>query len=114
MEEDRITTLKNENIVWALYILFAILGTHANNLEIEDIKEHNNKNRKKYKTINVIILVIALLIYIYFINLTYKRYNKKNTKENLLTLIASSLIFIAGVILLYVELTGDEITPNEI
>lgn len=114
MNEDRITTLKNENIVWTLYFLFAIAGTHANNLEIEDINNNNNNNKKKYKTINIVILIIALFIYIYFLNLTYKRYQNKRNKENLLTLIASTLVLIAGIILLYVEATGDEITPNEV
>lgn len=114
MNEDRITTLKNENIVWALYLLFAIAGTHANNLEIEDIKNKNQKNRKKYKTINIIILIIALFIYLYFVNLTFNRYKRKNKKEDLLSLIASTLVLIAGIILLYVEITGDEVVPNEV
>ncbi len=114
MNDERITTLKSENIVWILYILFAIAGIKANNLEIEDIKMKNNKNKRKYKTINIVILIIALFIYLYFINLTYNRYKKKNKKEDLLSLIASSLILIAGLILLYVELTGDEVVPNEV
>jgi len=50
MNDERITTLKSENIVWILYILFAIAGIKANNLEIEDIKMKNNKNkREKYR-----------------------------------------------------------------
>ncbi len=32
----------------------------------------------------------------------------------MLSLIASTLILIAGLILLYVELTGDEVVPNEV
>lgn len=114
MNENRETTLKNENIVWLLYLCFAIAGIHSNNLELEDIKNHNDNNKKKYKTINVIILIIALFIYIYFINLTYKRYNKNHKKEDLLTSIAATLVFIAGLIFLYVELTGDEVVPNEV
>ncbi len=83
MNDERITTLKNENIVWILYILFAIAGIKANNLEIEDIKMKNNKNKRKYKTINIVILIIALFIYLYFINLTYNRYKKNNKKEKI-------------------------------
>lgn len=113
MNENRITTLKNENIVWVLYVLFAIAGIHANNLEIEDIKNDNDNNKKKYKTINIIIFAISIFIYIYFINLIYKRYKRNQKKENLLTLIATIMIFIAGIILFYVEITGDEVVPNE-
>ena len=114
MTEDRETILKNENIIWILYFIFAIAGIYANNLELEDINKKNNNNKKKYKTINVIILFIALFIYIYFINLSYKRYQQKHQKGDLLNSIAATLVFIAGLLFLYVELTSDEVVPNEV
>lgn len=113
MRENKITTLKNENIIWIIYVLFAIAGVYANNLEIEDIKNNNEKNKKKYKSINIAIFFIAIIIYIYFINLVYNRYKNNPKRTNLLTLIGSVLIFIGGLLFLYVEVTDDEIVPNE-
>lgn len=114
MMENKETTLKNENIVWLIYGIFAIAGIYSNNLEIEDLKNNSNKNKRKYKTINVIILIIALFIYLYFINLTYKRYNNSHKKDDLLSAIGTTLIFIAGLIFLYLELYSDEVVPNEV
>lgn len=113
MSEDREKTLSIENIVWITYCLFAVGGIIANNLEIEDIRNGNQKNKKKYKLINVIILLLASIINFYFLNIIYNRYKKSKKRENFLTLLASLLIFIAGLILLFVELTGDEVVPNE-
>lgn len=113
MKENRITTLKNENIIWIIYVLFAIAGIYANNLEIEDIKNNNEKNKKKYKSINIIIFLISIIIYIYFINLLYNRYKNDHKRSNFLSLIGSILIFIGGLLFLYVEITDEEVVPNE-
>ncbi|MDE6292288.1 MAG: hypothetical protein K2L98_01250, partial [Bacilli bacterium] len=63
--------------------------------------------------LNIIVFIIGFFIYIYFLDLIYQRYKRNQKKENLLTLIATTLILIAGIILLYVEVTGDEVVPNE-
>lgn len=114
MNENKETTLKNENIVWLLYGIFAIFGIYSNNLQLEDLRNNNDNNKKKSKTINIIILIIAIFIYLYFINLTYKRYNNDPKKENLLSSIATTLVFIAGLIFLYLEIYGEEVVPNEV
>lgn len=113
MNEDQEKILNVENIVWIIYSLFAVGGIIANNLEIEDIKNRNQKNRKKYKTINIIIFLIASVINFFFLNIIYNRYKKTKNKNNFLTLLASFMIFISSLILLYVEITGEEIIPNE-
>ena len=113
MSEDRVKTLSVENLVWIIYAIFAIAGIHANNLEIEYIKNRSQKNKRKYKLINIIILLIAIIINIYFLNIIYNRYKNSKNKTNFLTLLASLMIFIAGLTLLYVEITGDEVVPNE-
>lgn len=114
MDEERIETLKRENIIWIAYVLFAFFGIKANNLEIEDIQNHNTNNKKQYKSINIIILLIAILIYIYFINLTYKRYKKDGRLVDGLQAIGATLVLIAGVLFLYAEIHADDVVPNEI
>lgn len=112
---NKITILKNENIIWLIYAFFVIFGIYANNLEIEDIKTNSKKNSKKYKTINIIMLILFVIIYFYFINITYNNYKKKQTRANTYLLIGSILVFIAGILYLLSELiSNDAITPNEI
>ncbi len=113
MNEDREKILKNENTIWFIYVLFAIAGIYANNLEIDDLRNNSNKNKKKYKSINIIIIIIAIFINIYFINLTYRRYNQTRKKINLLNLVAVTFILIASIIFFFVEVSSDEIVPNE-
>lgn len=114
MNAERIETLRKENLVWITYIIFAYFGIKANNLEIDDILNNNQKNKKEYKTINIIIILVSLIIYIYFINLTYKRYEKTHKSIDGIQALASTLILISGLLLLYAEIHGDDIVPNEI
>lgn len=109
---DRITILKRENLIWIIYVIFAIFGIRANNLEIEDLKNGNNNNRQQYRTINISIIIISLIIYIYFISITYGYYKERRIKATVYGLIGSILIFIAGTLFLLAELSFDEENPN--
>lgn len=109
---DRITILKRENIIWIIYVIFAIYGIKANNLEIKDLENNNNNNYRKYKNINIVIIIISILIYIYFVNITYSYYKQEHTKARILTFIASFLILIAGILFLITELISDDDVPN--
>ncbi len=113
MNEDREKILKNENTIWFIYVLFAIAGIYANNLEIEDFRNKSERNKKRYKTINIIIIIIALLINIYFINLTYHRYNRTRKTTDFLISFAATLVLIANIIFFFVEISSDEIIPND-
>ncbi len=114
MNEDRIETLKRENIIWIIYVFFAYFGIKANNLEMQDILNNSENNKKQYKSINVIILLIALGIYIYFIDLTYKRYRKSGRLVDGLQALGATLVLIAGFLFLYAEIHGDDVVPNEL
>lgn len=114
MNNERVNTLKRENLIWIIYVIFAYFGIKANNLEMEDIANNNDKNRRIYKTINVLIFIVSIGIYLYFINLTYKRYEQNKRKIDGLQLVGSILVLIAGFIFLYAEIYGDDVVPNEI
>lgn len=113
--DERERILRNENIIWLIYAAFAFFGIHANNLELEDLRNNSDEHRRTFKTINIIIFTIALFIYIYFINITIKNYQKKKSRNNLFVLIGSFLILIAGTLFLLAELNADDetIIPNE-
>lgn len=111
---DRTRVLKNENIIWMIYVLFAILGIKANNLELEDIKNNSSKNKRKYKRINIFIFSIVIIIYIYFIYVTTTNLKQKKTKMAFLVFIGSILILISGILFLIAELNDEDvIIPNE-
>lgn len=115
MDTKRLKVLEIENIIWLTYIIFAIFGIRANNLEAADIKNGNNNNRKSYKKINIGIFVVALIIYIYFALLSGKNYQEKKTRGRLMVFIGSIFVLIAGTLFLIAEVTDDDtIIPNEL
>ncbi len=112
MDTERINLLKAENVVWLIYVFFAIYGIKANNLEIEDIKSGNENHRKEYKTINIIIILISICIYLFFIYNIYKRYQKKHNPDDVIIAFGSFLILIAAILFLFVEWRNSDIVPN--
>ncbi len=114
-DQERIDVLKRENIIWVIYILFAIFGTKANNLELADLYNGNNKNEKKYRTINIIIFIVAVFIYIYFTTLAYKVYQKNKKTTTFMVFVGSFLILIGGILFLIAEILDSEaMVPDEI
>lgn len=110
----RDTILRNENIIWIIYVILAIIGIYANNLEIDDIKNNSNKNKNKYKGINIIVLITVIIVYIYFVYITFSYIKKKKSLHNLLLFIGSILVLISGILFLIVEIISDDvIIPNE-
>lgn len=108
--------LRIENLIWLIYIGFAIFGIMANNLEIDDINEDSHKNQKKYKGINIIIFSIAIIIYLFFFTTSFNNYQEKKNRRNLFILTGSTLVLIAGILFLLAELSSTEdnaIVPNE-
>lgn len=104
MNTNRAAVLSRENIIWAIYIFFAIAVFKSNNLELEDLKEHSNKNRKTFNTIRLLFFIVSIIIQIYFVLLTisYVRENKK--RSNFLLLFWSIFLLTSGIFILLAEI----------
>lgn len=97
--------LKNENIIWIIYIFIAITAIISNKYEKEYDLTQNKESYKTFKTINICIFTVAFFIYLYFFILNYNNY-QNNQKHNINTgqLIAATLFLIGGLIYLIAEI----------
>ena len=102
----RIKNIKLENIIWGIYIVIIALNFISNDYEKYYYLTKDIRYRKIYKNINIFALGITILIYAYteinsYLNYINKSNNKEKDKYKTYSLIASTLILLGGLILLY-------------
>lgn len=105
---DRLNDIKTENIIWVIYIFIIVLSFIANNYETNYIKYNDNKSKDDYR--NLMLLIFSILVIVYFRILKdllrdvkkTSYLNNKVSKLNKLSFIGSLLVFISGVIFLYI------------
>ena len=110
----RIKSLKYENIIWGIYIVIIALNFISNGYEKEYYLTKDIRYRKIYKNINIFAIGITILIYAYteinsYLNYINKSNNKEKDKYKTYSLIASTLILLGGLILLYNAIFDDTI-----
>ena len=107
--EEKLKEIKTENFIWIIYIGIILFSFYSNSLEKQYYIFNDQNAKKKYRQTLIIIFSILLVVYYYFLKGSINDYN--NLKENdskekkelvTLSLIASLLIFISGIIFLYV------------
>lgn len=112
----RIEQIKVENIVWIIYFFLIGLCLYANSLEKDYFLTGNLEKKESYRKITIFIFVVAVIIYLYFTYDNYEDYkslgindsiNKKRLTE--LSLFASSLVLISGLIFLYISIVDTEL-----
>lgn len=106
--------INTEDFIWVIYFFIALAAIISDTYEKQYILNKNLTSQKKFKTINITIFIVALFIYVYFVFINYqdiktlkKEASKKEVLNQHLSLVAALLFLVAGVINLYVELTGD-------
>ncbi len=105
---DRLNAIKTENIIWVIYIGIIVLSFIANNYETNYIKYNDNKSKDDYR--NLMLLIFSILVIVYFRILKdslrdvkkTSYLNNKVSKLNKLSFIGSLLVFISGIIFLYI------------
>ena len=105
---DRLNDIKTENIIWVIYIFIIVLSFIANNYETNYIKYNDNKSKDDYR--NLMLLIFSILVIVYFRILKdslrdvkkTSYLNNKVSKLNKLFFIGSLLVFISGIIFLYI------------
>jgi len=112
----KLIQLKNEDFVWLLYIGIIFLSWFTNGLERKYFLFNNLKSKETYRSIMVLIFIILIIVYFYFLKDSYEdlkklNINDSNKKKNLtfLSFIGSLLIFISGVIFLYIAYKDEDI-----
>lgn len=106
--------IDTEDFIWVIYFFIALAAIISDTYEKQFLINKDLKSQKKFKTINITIFIVALFIYVYFVFINYQDVkalkrdaSKKEVLNQHLSLVAALLFLVAGVINLYVELTGD-------
>lgn len=112
----KLKELKIENFIWFIYIGIIFLSWYSNSLEKKYFIFNDLNSKEKYRKIMIFIFSILIIVYLYFLNDSYDGLSsiKPDTtfkdKELLyLSFIASSFIFISGLIFLYISIVDTDL-----
>ena len=115
--ESRLKQINIENKIWIIYIGIIILSWYSNYLEKKYFLNNDLASRKKYRDIIILIFSILTIVYFYFLKSSIDDINNlkptdSTKKKNLvyLSFIGSLLIFISGIIFLYIAIIDDNIS----
>lgn len=107
----RLQQIKVENMVWIIYFFLIGLCLYANSLEKDYFLTGNQEKKEAYRKLTIFIFIVAVIIYLYFFFDNYKDVKSFNPMDhskkkslNELSLLASSLILISGLIFLYIAI----------
>lgn len=114
--QKKLKQLKNEDIVWFIYIGIIFASWYANSLERKYFIYNDLKSKEEYRNTLIIIFSILIVIYIYFVKDSYNdlknlKPNDTEQKKNLtfLSFLGSLLIAISGFIFLYIAIMDEQI-----
>ncbi len=109
----KLRLLKNEDLIWIIYIFIAIAAIVSNYFERKYDLTNNRTAYKNFKTINICIFTVAFFIYLYFLITIYDKL--KSVRESIekfrLTqaqLFGAILFLVGGLIYLIVEISENE------
>ena len=114
--QEKLKEINIENFIWLIYIGIIILSWYSNYLEKKYYLNKDLLAKEKYRKILIFIFTILVLVYYYFLSDSYKgvkdlKYYDSTKKKELVNLsfIASFLIFISGIIFLYIAVVDTEL-----
>ena len=114
--DDKLKEIDTENFIWVIYIGIIILSWYSNSLEKKYFIYNDIDSKNKYRMIMIIIFITLVVIYAYFLNGAFKDiknidFNRinKNDYLKILSFIASLLVFISGIIYLYILYNDNDI-----
>ena len=108
--KNRIKQIDTENNIWIIYLIIIALSYQANYYEKDYFLNKNEKSKNTYIKLNSLVFLTLVFVYAYFENdalksLKNKSKNKSQIKFDNLTLLATTLVLIAGIIFLYISIT---------
>jgi len=113
---EKLRELKNEELIWIIYIGIIIFSFYSNSLERKYFIYSDLACKKKYQQTLIIIFSILIVVYLYFLKDSYDSLKKirpydslKKKKLVYLSFIGSFLIAISGFIFLYIAINDKSI-----
>lgn len=113
---DRLRELKIEDFIWVIYIGIIILSWYANSEERNYFLNNNLNSKDRYRTVMIFIFVILVIVYSYFLTDSYESLKKLKPNDpeqkkqlTFISFIGSLLVFISGILFLYVVIKDETI-----
>lgn len=114
--EDKLKQLRIEDFIWVIYIGIIALSYYSNYLERRYYVFNDINSKNKYRNIMILIFSILIIVYFYFLYDSYKSINdlkcsdsEKKKRLLYLSFLASLLIFISGIIFLYIAISDTDL-----
>lgn len=113
--EDRLKAINIENYIWIIYLGIIVLSYYSNNLEKDYFINKNETSKEKYRKVITFIFTILVVVYYYFLKSSYKdlknfsSYSEEKKKKVILSFISSLLIFISGLVFLYLAIEDKDL-----
>lgn len=113
---DKLKQLKIEDFVWLVYLGIIFLSWYSNQLERDYFINHNLKSKEQYRRIMIFIFFVLCIAYFYFLSDSKKSFDQlkpwdstETKRLHFLSYLASILIFISGIILLYIAIEDESL-----
>ena len=114
--DEKLKQLRIEDFIWVVYIGIIALSYYSNYLERKFFVNGDLCSKNKYRSIMILIFSILFIVYLYFLYDSYNSLKDVNCydsekKKRLLSLsfLASLLIFISGIIFLYIAINDTDL-----
>ena len=114
--EEKLKQLRIEDFIWVIYIGIIFLSYYSNYLERKYYVSGDVNSKNKYRNIMILIFSILIFVYLYFLYDSYKSINGLNCNDSekkkrllYLSFLASLLIFISGIIFLYIAISDTDL-----
>jgi len=114
--ENRLREIKIEDYIWIIYLGIIIFSWYSNSLERKYFLNNDINAKNKYREVMIGIFTVLVIVYFYFLYDSYKsiinldKYvDEEKKKYVILSFIASLLIFISGLIFLYIAIKDNNL-----
>lgn len=111
----RLKEIKIEDYIWIVYLGIIFLSYYSNSLERDYFLNKNEDSKERYRIIMIIIFSILVIVYYYFLKDSLDdlkniyKYNDKKKGKVILSFLGSLLIFISGIIFLYLAIKDEDL-----
>ena len=114
--EEKLRQIRIEDFIWVIYIGIIALSYYSNYLERKFYVNKDIDSKNKYRKIIIVIFSILIIVYFYFLVDSYNSVRDLNVNDNekkkrliYLSFLASLLIFISGIIFLYIAISDTDL-----
>ncbi|MDO5393082.1 MAG: hypothetical protein Q4F33_00630 [Mycoplasmatota bacterium] len=114
-QEETIRRLNFENWIWVTFIVVSALDIYGDELIKKSITENDKEAQTKSENLFIFLSLFSILVYIYFLYRNYSDYKKYHNELYKIRLIASGIILLGSILLLYFQLNvnnNDDLPSN--